>query len=183
MVFGKDLKISHDCIANMLRIHDIHKYSQKIVNGNLVLTTTIPNIENYNLEITDSILNLIPKKLNISDDQINKTTFTKSNIMYCLITTKDDAFVTNKDTYFEILEDIWKSMPIQLLLQNTSFDFKITKEKGFNGFWWNETLNMSLRLKNANETVKEIIKMVKLNGHKMILTIVLKNKSIIEFNI
>jgi acetolactate synthase regulatory subunit len=58
----------------------------------------------------------------------------------------------------------------------------MTHEKGFQGFWWNESLNMSLRLKNRNETVKEIIKMVKHNGYKLMMTVELKNKTIIEFN-
>jgi hypothetical protein len=165
----------------MLHIHNIHTYSQKIVNGSLVLTTIVPNIENYNMEITDNIMTLKLKKLNISDDQINKATFTKSTILFCLVTKKDGSFVTNKGTYFEILEDIWKNMPAQQLLQNTTFDFKMTHEKGFQGFWWNESLNMSLRLKNKNETLKEIIKMVKLNGYKLMMTVQLKNKTILQF--
>jgi hypothetical protein len=165
----------------MLKINDIHKYSQKVVNGALVLTTTISNIENYTMEIDNSTLTLVPKKTNISDDQINKTHFTKSKILYSYIATKDDVLVSNKNTYFEILEDIWKTMPIQQVLQNTSFDFKMTQEKGHAGYWWNENLSMSLRLQNANITIKEIVKMVKLNGYQMIMTIQLKNNSIIEF--
>lgn len=166
----------------MLKINDIHKYSQKVINGALVLTTTIPNIENYTMEIVDSVLTLVPKKINISDDQINKTCFTKSKILYSLVTTKDDALITNRGTFFEMLEDIWRTMPTQKILQNTSYDFKMTHEKGHNGFWWNEKLSMSLRLKNTNDTVKEIVNMVKLNGYKLIMTIELKNKTFIEFN-
>lgn len=166
----------------MLTINDIHKYSQKVVNGNLVLTTTISNIENYTMEIVDSVLTLNPKKKNITEDQINKTSFTKSKILYSLVTTSNGVLITNKGTYLEILEDIWKTMPIQQLLQNTLFDFKMTHEKGHNGFWWNENLSMSIRLKNTNTTVKEIVNMVKLNGYKLIMTIELKNKIFIEFN-
>jgi hypothetical protein len=166
----------------MLKINDIHKYSQKVVNGSLVLTTTIPNIENYTMEIADSVLTLVPKRVNISEDQINKTCFTKSKILYCLVTTKEDALITNRCNFFEILEDIWKTMPTQKILQNTSYEFKMTAEKGHNGFWWNEKLSMSLRLKNTNDTVKEIVNMVKLNGYRLIMTIELKNKTFIEFN-
>lgn len=166
----------------MLKVNDIHKYSQKIVNGDMVLTRTIPNIENYTMEIENSILTLIPKKINITDDQINKTNFSKSKILYSLVTTYDGVLISNKGSYFEILQDIWKTIPIQQLFQNSLFDFKMSYEKGHNGFWWNENLSMSIRLKNTNTAVKELINMVKLNGNKLIMTIELKNKNIIEFN-
>lgn len=166
----------------MLKIHDIHKYSQKVVNGSLVLTATIPNIENYNMEITDDVMTLVPKKINLTDDQINKTSFTKSKILYSLVTTQSGVLITNKGTYFEMLEDIWKTMPTQQLLQNTLFDFKMSHEKGYNGFWWNDNMSMSIRLKNTNTCVKELVNMAKLNGYKVIMTIELKNKNFIEFN-
>lgn len=163
-------------------IKDIDRYTQQISENTLVLKRTIQNIKNYTHEIVDNDLILTAKHTNITVDQINKECFTKSIILYALITTAGDTHISNNGTYFGILEDIWMSMPIQKILQNTSFDIKLTEENGHQGFWWKKNLNFSIRMRNANEILKEIIKMVQISDYRLIMTIQLTNHKIIKFD-
>ena len=163
-------------------IKDIDRYTQQISENSLVLKRTIQNIKNYTHEIVDNDMILTAKHTNITDDQINKECFTKSIILYALITTADDTHISNNGTYFTILEDIWMSMPIQKILQNTAFDIKLTEENGHQGFWWNKNLHFSIRMRNANEIIKEIIKMVQISDYRLKMTIQLKNHKIIKFD-
>ena len=59
------------------------------------------------------------------------------------------------------------------ILQNTTFNCKLTNEKGLNGYDWNKDLNMSIQGKNANLTMIEIINMIKLNKYNMDISITL----------
>lgn len=148
-----------------------------------MLTCAIPNIENYTQEVINNNLVLTPKTCNITEDQMNKTAFSKSAILYSLITTSDDKYVSNKGTYYQLLQDVWMSMPLSAIIQHTTFDIKLTKESGHQGYWWNDDLHFSVRLKNANDTIKELVNMVKISNYRMKLTIQLKNNTILKFNL
>ena len=54
-------------------------------------------------------------------------------------------------------------MPTQKILLETTFNFKLSNENGYNGYLWCEDINMSFQNKDAKNTIIEILKMIKVN--------------------
>lgn len=142
----------------------------------------IPNIENYIQEIIDGSLILTPKKIFITENELNITQIINSKIEECVIKKGEDV-ISTKTKYRSILVDIWKTMPTQKILQNTDFNFKLTEESGIDGYEWCRHINMSFQSKNASGTLKEIVKMVKINNMSIILSIKLETGKVIYFKI
>jgi hypothetical protein len=97
----------------------------------------IPNIENYTLEIINGELICNPKCVYITENELYNTDLSHSKIEKCLIK-KDDEIISSKIGYKPVLVDIWKQMPTQKILQTTTFNFKLTDEKGIYGYYWCE---------------------------------------------
>ena len=141
----------------------------------------IPNIDGYVQEIINGELILTPKKVYITEDQLYLNCLLKSKIIQCIINT-EDRVISNK-RYLSVLTDVWSEMPTQKILQNTTFNFKLTDEKGEKGYKWIDKIKMSCQGKDANSTMKEIVDMVKLNNYTMDISIKLDNEKIINFKI
>ena len=148
-------------MSDIIRIPNISKYTQEIINDELILTL---------------------RKTYIEEKEFNKLCLKSSKINECNIKNNDNIISTQKK-YRSILNDIWKSMPTQKILQNTTFNCKLTNEKGLNGYDWNKDLNMSIQGKNANLTMIEIINMIKLNKYNMDISITLIEGKEIYFKI
>ena len=101
----------------------------------------IPNIENYTQEIINGDLILTPKKMYITENELNMIQITHSSILECFIN-KGEEIISIKTSYQSILIDIWKSMPTQIILQTTTFNFKLTNENGKKGYTWCSDINM-----------------------------------------
>ena len=147
---------------------------------------TIPNINNYDQEIIDGNLILTPKKSYIEEFEFIRLPFKKSIILNCLIKgqiDKEEIIISEKKKYKQILVDIWKSMPTQKILQNTTFNFKLTDEKGEKGYYLCKDINMSFQSKNAEGTISEIIKMTHLNKYKLDISIQTEENNIYHFKI
>jgi hypothetical protein len=71
----------------------------------------------------------------------------------------------------------------QNILQNTTFNFKLTNENGERGYRWEPLINMSFQSKDSNGTMKEIIKMIRINNYSMDISIGLETNQIIHFKI
>jgi hypothetical protein len=69
------------------------------------------------------------------------------------------------------------------MLDNTTFNFKPTNERGVNGYKWCSDINMSFQGQSAKGTLKEIINMIKANKYTIKLSIRLKTGRIICFKI
>ena len=145
----------------VIRIPNIDKYTQEIINGELILT---------------------PKKQYITENELNMTVIKKSSIEECLIKIEDET-ISTKNKYQSVLVDIWKSMPTQKILQTTTFNFKLTNENGEHGYNWNDSIRMSFQSKDSMGTLKEIINMVKVNKFTIKLSIKLETDRIIHFKI
>ena len=145
----------------IIRIPDIEKYDQKIIDGTLILT---------------------PKKVYIEEFELFQLELKNSKIRNCLVKNKD-LIVSTKDKYQSILIDLWSTMLPQKILQNTTFNFKLTKEIGEKGFNWEPRINMSFQSKNADGTMKEIIKMIRINKYSFDISIQLEDTTIIHFKI
>ena len=74
-------------------------------------------------------------------------------------------------------------MPVQEILQTTSFNIKLTNENDFNGYKWYPEINMSVQGKDAYNTLKEIIKLVKINNYSLSLSLKICNNDIVCFKI
>jgi len=140
----------------------------------------IPNIENYNITFIDGSLYLTPKQVKMDEDDLYKkdisaSTIIKSNII------NEDKIISNKTSFRGILIDIWKTMPPNIILQNTSFNFKLEDARGDKGYYWCDDIKMSFQNKDAPSTLKEVIGMCKLNKYTMEITIKFKDGSIGEY--
>jgi len=142
----------------------------------------IPNIENYNQEIINGELILTPKKVYISEDELNNTDIRFSNILECIIKKGDEVISSNRKKYRPILIDVWRHIPTRRILQTTTFNFKLTNES-IDGYNWCPDINMSFQSKDAKNTLKEIIEMVKENELNINLSIKLQTGNIIYFKI
>ena len=127
----------------------------------------IPNINNYRQSIIDNELILTPIYNYISIDVLLDLNLTNSRINYCIITDIDEEIISNSNRYFRILIDIYKSLSASFILQNTTFNIKLTNEDGNKGYKWCPEINMSVQRKDSNGTLKEIIKMITLNNYKI----------------
>ena len=142
----------------------------------------IPNIENYTQEIINGELILTPKKQYMTENELNMTQIIHSTIEECIIKKEEENISTNT-SYRSVLVDIWKSMPTQKILQTTTFNFKLTNENGEKGYKWCDDIHMSFQNKDARGTLKEILKMVKVNKFTIELSFKLETGRIVHFKI
>ena len=144
----------------------------------------IPNINNYTQEIIDNVLILIPIYNYISYEELLLKTLTHSRIINCIVKDNDDEIICNSPkSYFKILIDIYKSLSASFILQNTTFNIKLTNENGNKGYNFYPDINLSIQLKDADGTIKEIINMCKLNNYKLDIDIKLQSGKIINYSI
>ena len=146
-------------MSEIIRIPNIEKYKQEIINGELILT---------------------PKEIYISEDELSRLILTHSIILDCLIK-KGDELISNKTKYRSILDDIWRSMATQKILQTTTFNMKLTNENGIDGYKWCKFLHLSIQGKDAKNTMKEIVNMIKINNYYCKISIKLETGNIIHF--
>jgi hypothetical protein len=148
---------------NIIRIPNISNYQQQIINNELVLTPI-------------SIFRLI------SLDELVNINLTNSNIIDCIITDNDNEIVPLlNNTYRRILISIYRTLPASFILQNTTFNIKLTNESGYRGYTWHPEINMSIQGKDSNGTFKEIIRMINLNNYKIDIKIDLFNNEKINY--
>ncbi len=142
----------------------------------------ISNISDYKQEIIDNELILTPIYNYIDENELYSKDLNNSIIESCLILDNDEI-ISNSMKYFRILIDIYKSMAASTILQNTKFNIKLTNEKGYKGYYWCPEINMSVQLQNAIGTMKEIIKMIKINKYKINICIKLITNEKIRFKL
>ena len=149
---------------------------------NTVDIIRIPNINNYTQEIIDNVLILIPIYNYISEEELLLKSLSNSIIINCIIKDNDDEIICNSPkSYFRVLIDIYKSLPASFILQNTTFNIKLTNENGNKGYIWCPEINMSVQGKCSKGTLKEIIKMINVNNYKIDIQIKLINDEIINY--
>jgi hypothetical protein len=146
-------------MTEIIRIPNIEKYTQEIINGELILT---------------------PKENYITEDEFNRTILNSSKITDCIVKNGEEI-ISNKTKYQSILKDIWKSMPTQKILQTTDFNMKLTEEDGIDGYNWSPELKLSIQNKDAKHTMKEILNMIKVNNYSIKISIRLGTGQIIKY--
>lgn len=156
-------------------------------------TIQIKNINNYTIEIIDNTLILTPKiehplpplpnppLQSISEEELYRLSLSNSVITECCIK-NHDVLISNKLKFRKILIDIWKTIPSQRILQNSTFNFKLSNEKGANGYTWCQEINMSFQNKDSNNSIKEIIRMCNISKYNIQITIKLEDERTIFFS-
>lgn len=143
----------------------------------------IPNISDYHQEIINNELILTPIKKYISTEEFRRLNFGNSIIKECIIKNKNNnnEIITEKTKYRPILIDIWKTIPAQKILQNTSFNIKLTDEKGEKGYQWCPEILMSVQSKSATETLMEILTFVEFCRYSFDISIQLDNGNLVNY--
>jgi hypothetical protein len=142
----------------------------------------IPDINNYHLEIINNELRLTLIRNYMSENDILAKNFNNLKINYCLIKNKDNDIIINNNTkMFNILIDLYRYIPASIILQNTTLNIKLTNEGGKGGYNWYSKINMSIQSKNTNDTLKEILNMVKINNFKIDIGIKLNSGEIVNY--
>lgn len=142
-------------------------------------TVEIEGISDYNIIIENDTM--ILKLKNTSVSEISQS-LTNSKIINCTIKSGRKNISSKKNAYRTILVDIWKSMALQKIIQNTSFNIQLLDSRGESGYYFNKDLNFSFQSKDSNGTWKEIIKMIKLNNYKIKAEIELADGEVINYS-
>uniref|UniRef100_A0A6C0IDF7 Uncharacterized protein n=1 Tax=viral metagenome TaxID=1070528 RepID=A0A6C0IDF7_9ZZZZ len=140
----------------------------------------IQNINQYIYEIHENTLTLTPKNIDITEEELIKTNLHSSKILQCMIK-KNDEIISTKRKYLSNLNNIWQRMPMQKILQTTSFNMKLTNEDGKDGYNWSNKLKISIQSRDANYTMKEILNMIKVNKYSIHISIKLESGQIINY--
>ena len=149
-------------------------------------TIRIQNIQNYIIEYIngDLILTLKQQPIYITGVKLMMTPVIGSTVLECNINNVDGLSISSgKTKYKQILVDIFKTMEPTTIIKNSTFNFKLTNEHGLNGYHWDPCLKLSIQSKCANNTLMEIIRMVKFNKYTIQISIKLETDEIIHFKI
>jgi hypothetical protein len=149
------------------------------VNDNGIIE--IDNIENYTYQIKNNKIILYPKDEYLTYEELLISNIIKTKIIKCNITNKYfECISSNKNKYATVLLDIWKTIPIEKIRDNTTFKIKLTNENT-KGYRWSKELKYSFQSKDAKGTLKEIIHMCDVNCYNIEIKIQLENGNIINF--
>lgn len=136
-----------------------------------------------NREYTDT-----PKKQYITETKLNKTDLANSEIIEYTISEQEKIILTGKKTKYRNLLRIFikfliHTMSIEEIEKHGNLNLLQTNENGKKGYHWCDDIQMSLQCKSATETLKGIVKMIKVSKFNIELSIKLKTGSIVHFKI
>ena len=140
---------------NTITIPNIQEFTQQIINGNLVLTRTLPFIDEATLFQKNLRGSTITEcKINNINNDIHK--------------------------YKKILIYLYSITDIETILQNTILN--ISQQEIYDkGFEYYNRFGISIQGADARRTLKEIINIIKIKNYSMELKIKLKNDEIVRF--
>jgi hypothetical protein len=153
-------------MSEIIRISNIANYTQEIIDGDLILTPII-------------------KVITSEKELLNNYTFDYSTILECIIKNNENKEIFSQKnqiiSFMEILIEIWKSMPKLLILQTTTFNFKLTNEDGNKSYYWCPELLMSYQRREAKGVIIEILKMCNVNNYSINIKIILSAGQVINY--
>lgn len=139
----------------------------------------IANIDSYTLEIINGDLILTPKENYITEYEFSRSELQFSKISDCIVM-NGEVIISKSTKYMSILKDIWISMPTQRILQTTNFNIKLSKQDGYR---YCKKLKLFIQYKDATDTMKEIINMIKVNNYSIKICITLGTGQIIKYKL
>ena len=144
------------------------------------MTEHIHNSENCALEIINGVLMLTPSNVFIIEEEFQKNDFLNDSIILQCEIKNNEEIVSKKTTYMWLLIDVWKTMSIERVIQTTKFTFSLKDENENNMLVWYEEINMYVATKDANNTFKELLNMIKINNYSIKISIKLKEGRVIQ---
>lgn len=156
-------------------------------NDDGTLIFNIPNLAKYTVETeNDNIIFTPIREIReireyIPQDELNRMPIAHSAILGCLIKKRGGEIISKKTTYRGAMVEIWKDMPVQQILQTTTFNFKLTNENREKGYQWCDDIHMSFQNKDATGTLREILNMARVNDLTIEMSIKLKTGRIVHF--
>ena len=145
------------------------------------MTEHIHNSENCALEIINGVLMLTPSNVFIIEEEFQKKDFLNDSIILQCEIKNNEEIISKKTTYMGLLIDVWKTMSIERVIQTTKCKFSLKDENENNMLVWYEEINMYVATKDANNTFKELLNMIKINNYSIIISIKLKEGRVIQF--
>ena len=145
------------------------------------MTEHIHNSENCALEIINGVLMLTPSNVFIIEEEFQKKDFLNDSIILQCEIKNNEEIISKKTTYIGLLIDVWKTMSNERVIQTTKFKFSLKDESENNMLVWYEEINMYVATKDANNTFKELLNMIKINNYSIIISIKLKEGRVIQF--
>jgi hypothetical protein len=145
------------------------------------MTEHIHNSENCALEIINGVLILTPTNVFIIEEEFQKNDFLNDSIILQCEIKNNEEIVSKKTTYMGLLIDVWKTMSNERVIQTTKFKFSLKDESENNMLVWYEEINMYVATKDANNTFKELLNMIKINNYSIKISIKLKEGRVIQF--
>jgi hypothetical protein len=137
----------------------------------------IVNINLYTMSFKDNSLILTPNFQTVTEAP---PSLRGAKVMECQVRdSQGDIIVSQERKHFQsILTDIWKSMPVQKVFQNTTFNMKVGEHKGYT---FVEEMNMSFQSRDINRTWKEILNMIHLTKYDFSIRIKLVDGKVFEY--
>ena len=145
------------------------------------MTEHIHNSENCALEIINGVLMLTPSNVFIIEEEFQKKDFLNDSIILQCEIKNNEEIISKKTTYMGLLIDVWKTMSIERVIQTTKCKFSLKDENENNMLVWYEEINMYVATKDANNTFKELLNMIKINNYSIKISIKLKEGRVIQF--
>lgn len=136
------------------------------------------SLRDYDLEVKNGEIILTKKK--ISDDELVALDLVGSKVTECYIFSMSNT-ISKKTNIRHILNDVWYSMNINDLLNHSSFDMKTKNDNAEYGYLYDDKLKLFIKGKNINDTLKELLRMIKLNKYFIHISIKLKDDIIINY--
>jgi hypothetical protein len=169
------------------KLNDIYDNSRKKdkIDGNILnkKIKVIDEIYNTPDDYATNIEKTPPTEIYLTGDAAMFSSVTSSTILECNIKDDDGGTISSgKNKYTKILVDILKKMDPTTIINNSKFKFKLTNKYGRYGYILDPCLKLSIQTKGANETFKEIIRLVKLNKYTIQISIKLESGDIIHLN-
>ena len=144
------------------------------------MTEHIHNSENCALEIINGVLMLTPSNVFIIEEEFQKKDFLNDSIILQCEIKNNEEIISKKTTYIGLLIDVWKTMSNERVIQTTKFKFSLKDESENNMLVWYEEINMYVATKDANNTFKELLNMIKINNYSIKISIKLKEGRVIQ---
>lgn len=142
------------------------------------------SLNDYKVEISNNqiVLTPIPREIRnyiTNEEELLKINFTYATINYCIIhdTCNDNIINIPSNYHFSrCLINLYKIIPTNIILQNTTFNISLKEDFGeTKGYKWFSEIGLSVQRKDANGTLKEIMKMIRINKFKIDIGIKLSN--------
>ena len=140
------------------------------------------NPEKFNIEFINGLFVCSIKDKILNETEMLMKDYNYSKIQKCILKKNSRVlFKTENISYRKLLIKLWCQLPINQLLRVTTYNMKLTNEKGFNGYVWCDKLNLSIQDKQANLAVREIINITKSCGFCIELQILLATNEVVHF--